>query len=252
MPPSDSTDPHDPGTQMAELTSREREVAKLIAEGLSNEQIAERLVVTPGTVANHVARILQKLGAQSRVQVAVRIAVEKSSYQSERVLALLERLRQVDPANLDEALQHAADVLAATFVADKVDAFILQPAQLRLVALGTSRTPMGERQRALGLHVLPIANGGRTVRIFLDHQPYIDGHVAEDAEELVEVRRDLGVRSIIGVPLEIGEAMRGVLAVTSGTVDYFTSEDLALLQFVAYWIGLVAREHLGAERASVT
>src|SRR5437879_6909556 len=58
----------------APLTPREREIAELIAEGLSNERIAERLVLTPGTVANHVAHILDKLGVQSRVQVAVTIA----------------------------------------------------------------------------------------------------------------------------------------------------------------------------------
>src|SRR5688572_13103798 len=81
------------------LTPREREIAELIAEGLSNERIAEQLVLTPGTVANHVARILAKLGVQSRVQVAVNVAVQKSNGQSERILALLEKLRQVESAS---------------------------------------------------------------------------------------------------------------------------------------------------------
>ena len=44
------------------LTPREREVAELIAHGLSNEQIALRLVLTAGTVANHVAHILLNWG----------------------------------------------------------------------------------------------------------------------------------------------------------------------------------------------
>ncbi|MBI3969046.1 MAG: response regulator transcription factor [Chloroflexi bacterium] len=53
------------------LTLREREVAGLIAEGLTNQQIADRLVLTRGTVANHVERILDKLCFRSRAQIAV-------------------------------------------------------------------------------------------------------------------------------------------------------------------------------------
>ena len=52
------------------LTAREREVADLVARGYSNRQIADRLVLTPGTVANHIAHILNKLGVDSRVHVA--------------------------------------------------------------------------------------------------------------------------------------------------------------------------------------
>jgi non-specific serine/threonine protein kinase len=52
------------------LTRREREVAVLIAQGLSNQQLAERLVISERTVANHVHSILGKLGRQSRVQIA--------------------------------------------------------------------------------------------------------------------------------------------------------------------------------------
>ena len=52
------------------LTRRQREVAALIAEGVSNAQIAERLVLTPGTVANHMEHILRRLGVQTRTHVA--------------------------------------------------------------------------------------------------------------------------------------------------------------------------------------
>jgi DNA-binding CsgD family transcriptional regulator len=56
---------------LATLTPREREVAVLVAEGLSNAEIAERLALTPGTIGNHLGNIMRKLGARNRVQVAV-------------------------------------------------------------------------------------------------------------------------------------------------------------------------------------
>ncbi|GII92730.1 hypothetical protein Ssi02_29610 [Sinosporangium siamense] len=52
------------------LTAREREVAGLIARGLSNRAIADELVISPATAARHVANILAKLGFSSRTQVA--------------------------------------------------------------------------------------------------------------------------------------------------------------------------------------
>ena len=48
------------------LTPRQLEVAVLIASGLSNHQIAEQLVLTPGTVANHIAQLLDRLGVANR------------------------------------------------------------------------------------------------------------------------------------------------------------------------------------------
>ncbi|MFC0002807.1 response regulator transcription factor [Micromonospora siamensis] len=53
------------------LTDREREVLGLVAAGLSNEQIAERLVVSPLTAKTHVNRAMMKLGARDRAQLVV-------------------------------------------------------------------------------------------------------------------------------------------------------------------------------------
>ena len=53
------------------LTPREREVTALVAEGLSNAEIAERLVLSPGTVSNHLGHIMRALRLRNRVQVAV-------------------------------------------------------------------------------------------------------------------------------------------------------------------------------------
>jgi DNA-binding NarL/FixJ family response regulator len=58
-------------SDLSRLTRREHEVARLIARGYTNRQIADALVLTPGTVANHVAHILGKLECSSRVQIAI-------------------------------------------------------------------------------------------------------------------------------------------------------------------------------------
>jgi DNA-binding NarL/FixJ family response regulator len=63
------------------LTSRECEIAALVAEGLTNAEIAERLTLTRGTVGNHLGHILRNLGVHNRVQIAV-WAVERGLYRS--------------------------------------------------------------------------------------------------------------------------------------------------------------------------
>ena len=56
---------------LEELTDREREVLALVAEGLSNDEIGERLIVSPATAKTHVSRAMGKLGARDRAQLVV-------------------------------------------------------------------------------------------------------------------------------------------------------------------------------------
>ena len=67
------TQPQMPGS---DLTERERKVMRLMVDGLNNQEIADRLVVSLGTVKFHISNIFKKLGVDSRVE-AVKLVYER-------------------------------------------------------------------------------------------------------------------------------------------------------------------------------
>ena len=60
-----------PASMLPELTDREREVVALVAGGLSNEEIADELIMSPATARTHVSRAMGKLNARDRAQLVV-------------------------------------------------------------------------------------------------------------------------------------------------------------------------------------
>jgi non-specific serine/threonine protein kinase len=69
--------PQQPRRAAAVITRREREIAELVASGLSNKEIAASLVISPRTAEGHVEHILAKLGFNSRAQIAAWVAAQR-------------------------------------------------------------------------------------------------------------------------------------------------------------------------------
>jgi transcriptional regulator with GAF, ATPase, and Fis domain len=157
------------------------------------------------------------------------------------MLRTLERLLAIEATDLGGALNEAAQLLSTAFMADKVDVFLLEPATQTLVALGISDTPMGRRQRAIGLDRLPLANGGTTVRVVTTGRLFRTGHADQEADELPGIVQGLGAQSIITVPLQVGDERRGALQATSVQPDFFSAGDLEFLEACAHWVESVAQ-----------
>ncbi len=224
------------------LTPRQREIAALIAQARANAEI--------GTVANHVASILQRLDLVSRTQIASWAVEEGIHGGQNRLLTTLERLLEVQPASLKVAMDHVATLVAQALDAEKVDAFLHDATSATLYAVGVSDTALGHKQEAAGLDRQPIANGGRMAQVFVTGEPHFNGDVQSDDEELIGIRRELGVRSQLAVPLQVGDVRRGVLAAQSTQADYFAERDLLFVRAVSRWVGNMVQRLELAERTA--
>jgi len=158
---------------------------------------------------------------------------------NDRRRTTLEQLLALDAVDLDSALNDAALIVAEALGADKVDAFIYEAETECLVARGTSDTPMGRKQIALGLNRLPLANGGRAAGVFRSGACHVDGHVDEDPVEVEGIKTALGVRSAALCPLVVNGERCGVLSVVSAAPERFSEDDVSFVQAVARWLALV-------------
>ncbi len=156
----------------------------------------------------------------------------------DRRLATLERLAAIEATDLRSALQQAVELITEALGVEKVDAFMLEPATTTLVALGTSDTPLGNLQKALGLDRTPLANGGRGAQTFQTGESYLCNDVQNDMGELLGIREGLGVRSGLAVAITVGDR-RGVLQIASLQPGRFDEGDLRFVEAVARWLGVL-------------
>src|SRR5688572_26149464 len=132
-----------------------------------------------------------------------------------RLLTTLQDLMALPALELRPALTEAATRVATALGCEKVDAFLIDEPRQTLEALGTSRTPLGAQQKALGLDTLALANGGRIVRTFETGESHLGHHADRDEDEVRGIIEGLGVRSTLSVPVEVNGVRRGVLAAAS-------------------------------------
>lgn len=101
-----------------------------------------------------------------------------------RLLKTLEQILAIEDTDVRRALTTAADLVAAALAAEKVDVMRYDASVDSLVALGTSQTDMGRRQRQLGLERQAVSNGGHAVHVYLTGEPNITGHADQEPDEL--------------------------------------------------------------------
>jgi two-component system, OmpR family, sensor kinase len=160
-------------------------------------------------------------------------------------LSLLQELLAIPALDPREALNAAATSVARWFDCEKTDVFMFDEQRTSLVAMGTSRTPLGDLQRALGLDVMALAQGGRAVQVYQTGRPHCSGDVEHDPEELRGIVHELKVRSQVTVPLTVAGVRRGVLSVVSQEPGRFGEHELQLVELVSGWTSaLVHRAEL--------
>jgi DNA-binding CsgD family transcriptional regulator len=157
----------------------------------------------------------------------------------DRLLTTLERLLGIRATSLEATLDEASNLINAALDVDKVDVFIYDPGSESLVALGTSDTPMGRRQREIGLDRLPLVSGGRSAEVFQTGEPFTTGRADLDPIELRGLVDSLGVRSVLLCPIEVDGERRGVLSAVSPKPELFADRDLAFLTAASSWVGMV-------------
>lgn len=177
------------------------------------------------------------------------------SPRAELLLRTLEGLLAFDALELRPTLDQASQLVADALGADKVDVFLLDAPKATLAALGTSDTPMGRLQHAIGMDRQPLANGGRAVQVFESGASFLSGNVDQDSEELRGVTQGLGVRSQVMCAMTVDGERRGVLQAMSARPEAFETRDVRFLEAVARWIGMLTHraelvEHRVAEAAA--
>ena len=155
-----------------ELTAREREVAALVADGLTNGQLAERLFISPKTAAVHVSNILAKLGLSTRAEIAAWAV--RHSVADRRDLSLVQsRPGRDDRVPVAERAEEAATDVRFRAMGQMVavtEKPSTSPGVVRF-ELNRALTGMGHEHFRVGGRRLRAAAGGRAGPAAVRHRP---------------------------------------------------------------------------------
>jgi transcriptional regulator with XRE-family HTH domain len=158
---------------------------------------------------------------------------------SAALLYTLERLIAIDETEPAHVLSRASSMIAEVMSAEKVEAFIVDYQREKLVAAGTSDTPMGRKQRELGLDRIPLRLRSRQIEAYESGKSFCTGHAEDDPDMTAGLMEQLGVVSLMMVALNVAGERRGILVAASSRPDQFSIYDLRFFETVARWIGLV-------------
>src|SRR5581483_4013192 len=114
---------------------------------------------------------------------------------SDRLFYMLQHLLALPGTEVSETVHQMAQLVAQALQAEKVDVFLEDPESQSLIALGTSLTPMGMQEKAVGLDRISLAEGGRAVEVYQSGRPYWTGQAQRDLEELAGMTETLGIKS---------------------------------------------------------
>lgn len=243
---------HDLGltqTQLAERLGWVQERISAMEHGRYGMPSLPALTRLAGALESSLGDVLRSVGYDD-VASSTEQQVSEEPADASVLLYTLQELLRIDAIELKDALGRATDLLIRATGADKIDAFIYDPASQTLVALGTSHTPMGIHQRNIGLDRMPIANGGRAVEVFETGKSYHTGRADQDPGVLMGIKNGLCVRSIMAVPLHVNSDRQGVLMAASAQPDHFSENDCLFFEAVARWVGMVAHRAELAERVT--
>jgi signal transduction histidine kinase len=157
----------------------------------------------------------------------------------ETLITTLQAMIALTATDLPTLLTQVADVLTSALHADKVDLFLYEREYQRLTAWGVSRTPMGQRQRQLGLDRLPITRGGHAVHVYQTGQPFMTNHADQEPLVLPSLVQDLGIHSIVTVPFTVHGTRRGVFQVDYAAPNQISAAHLPFVTTVADWLGIM-------------
>ncbi|HWV89889.1 MAG TPA: hypothetical protein VNZ59_07400, partial [Burkholderiales bacterium] len=121
--------------------------------------------------------------------------MDQKTASPQRLIELLEALLRLPAGDMKATLEHVGNLIAGATGADKIDAFLYDPARDSLVAVGTSTQPLSALQRQLGLDVLQISNGGRVVHVFKTGKTFLTGRLDQDEGELPGIKQALKIKS---------------------------------------------------------